>query len=210
MDQGTDRAYQGAGATVRTPYYGHRTLQYNRDHARLRAPGERAFARLKSAASAEWSQQSTPSSPANRQDERSSLRQAVLVEWLAGTNQGESNVTEATQDTAAAGAARNTPARISIWAASLGVGLIVGIFMTPMLWLLYGGWYTFLVFVFGVVAVPAGHLGRRRGKHLGGRDRGVALLGIVTGWVLIFCSLLLVLAYAGLLAGLAYLADFTS
>ena len=48
-----DRAYQGAGATIRTPYYGHRDLpehyqQYNRDHARLRAPGERAFARLKS------------------------------------------------------------------------------------------------------------------------------------------------------------------
>ncbi|MTE21879.1 transposase [Streptomyces sp. TRM43335] len=48
----TDRAYQGAGATVRTPYYRHHDLpehyqQYNRDHARLRAPGERAFARLK-------------------------------------------------------------------------------------------------------------------------------------------------------------------
>ncbi|MEU2718936.1 transposase family protein, partial [Streptomyces sp. NPDC007205] len=48
-----DRAHQGAGATVRTPHYGHRELpehyqQYNRDHARLRAPGERAFARLKS------------------------------------------------------------------------------------------------------------------------------------------------------------------
>jgi predicted transposase YbfD/YdcC len=46
------RAYQGASATVRTPYYGHRELldhyqQYNRDHARLRAPGEHAFARLK-------------------------------------------------------------------------------------------------------------------------------------------------------------------
>ena len=48
-----DRAYQGAGATARTPYYGHRELpghyqQYNHDHARLRAPGERAFAQLKS------------------------------------------------------------------------------------------------------------------------------------------------------------------
>ncbi|MEU1815388.1 transposase family protein [Streptomyces roseifaciens] len=47
-----DRAYQGAGATVRTPYYGHRELpdhyqRFNRVHARLRAPGERAFARLK-------------------------------------------------------------------------------------------------------------------------------------------------------------------
>ncbi|GAA2908978.1 IS5/IS1182 family transposase [Streptomyces thioluteus] len=48
-----DRAYQGAGATVRTPYYGHRELpdhyqRFNRVHARLRAPGERAFARRKS------------------------------------------------------------------------------------------------------------------------------------------------------------------
>ena len=47
-----DRAYQGAGATVRTPYYRHREQpphyqQFNRDHARLRAPGERAFAQLK-------------------------------------------------------------------------------------------------------------------------------------------------------------------
>ena len=48
-----DFAYQGAGASVRTPYYGHRELpehyqRYNRDHARLRAPGERAFARASS------------------------------------------------------------------------------------------------------------------------------------------------------------------
>ncbi len=38
-----DRAYQGAGATFRTPYYHHREQpqhyqQFNRDHARLRAP----------------------------------------------------------------------------------------------------------------------------------------------------------------------------
>ncbi|WRZ88090.1 DUF4190 domain-containing protein [Streptomyces sp. NBC_01007] len=119
-------------------------------------------------------------------------------------------MTEVAQDTGAAGASRNTPARISIWAAFLGVSLIAGIFLTPMFWLLYGGVYTFLVFAFGVVSIPAGHLGRRRGKRLGGRDRGVALLGIVTGWILIFFSLLLVLAYAGLLAGLAFLADSAS
>ncbi|MEU0404129.1 DUF4190 domain-containing protein [Streptomyces sp. NPDC006197] len=117
---------------------------------------------------------------------------------------------EADQDTGAASATRNTPARISVWAALLGAGLIAGIFLTPMFWLLYGGLYTLLVFASGVVAIPAGHLGRRRGKHLGGRDRGVALLGIVTGWVLILFALLLVLAYAGLLAGLAYFADSTS
>lgn len=47
-----DRACQGASATVRSPCYG-RDLpecyqQYNRDHAGLRACGERAVARLKS------------------------------------------------------------------------------------------------------------------------------------------------------------------
>ncbi|SFY45363.1 DDE superfamily endonuclease [Streptomyces atratus] len=44
-----DRAYQGAGAIVCTPYYRHSEQlahyqQFNRDHARLRAPGEGAFA----------------------------------------------------------------------------------------------------------------------------------------------------------------------
>ncbi|MFC8177180.1 transposase family protein [Streptomyces sp. NPDC057325] len=48
-----NRAYQGADTTVRTPYYHYREQpehyqQFNRDHARLRAPGERAFAQLKS------------------------------------------------------------------------------------------------------------------------------------------------------------------
>ncbi|MFG2785825.1 transposase family protein, partial [Streptomyces prunicolor] len=46
-----DRAYQGAGATFRTPYHSEQPehyQQFNRDHARLRAPGERAFAQLKS------------------------------------------------------------------------------------------------------------------------------------------------------------------
>ncbi|MFE7595537.1 IS5 family transposase [Streptomyces sp. NPDC057494] len=48
-----DRAYQGAGATVRTPYNRHREQpehyqQFNRDHARLRAPGERTFGHVKS------------------------------------------------------------------------------------------------------------------------------------------------------------------
>ncbi|MFE3584282.1 transposase family protein [Streptomyces vinaceus] len=47
-----DRACQGAGATVRTPYYHHKIQpahyqQSNRDHTRLRAPGERAYTQLK-------------------------------------------------------------------------------------------------------------------------------------------------------------------
>jgi len=47
-----DRVHQGAGATVRTPYHHRHELpehyqQYNRDHARPRAPDECAFAQLK-------------------------------------------------------------------------------------------------------------------------------------------------------------------
>jgi hypothetical protein len=46
-----DWACRGAGSTARTSSYGRdlpeKYAQFNRDHARLRAPGERAFARLK-------------------------------------------------------------------------------------------------------------------------------------------------------------------
>ncbi|MEW2069265.1 DUF4190 domain-containing protein [Streptomyces sp. NPDC007346] len=105
---------------------------------------------------------------------------------------------------------RNTPARVAAWAAALGAGLIVAIVLAPMFWLMYGGFYTVFMFLCGLVAIPAGHLGRRRGKRLGGRDRGVALLAIVTGWLLILCALVLVLAYVGLVAGLGVLVDSAS
>jgi hypothetical protein len=47
-----DRAHQAADATFRTPYYHHREQpghyqQFNHDHARLHALGERTFAQLK-------------------------------------------------------------------------------------------------------------------------------------------------------------------
>ncbi|MYV63432.1 hypothetical protein GTW37_33840 [Streptomyces sp. SID4931] len=105
---------------------------------------------------------------------------------------------------------RNTPARVAVWAAALGAGLIVAIVATPMFWLMYGGLYTAFMFLCGLVAIPAGHLGRRRGKRLGGRDRGKALVAILTGWLLILCSLVLVLAYVGLVAGLGVLSDSAS
>ncbi|GGU42638.1 hypothetical protein [Streptomyces violascens] len=72
---------------------------------------------------------------------------------------------------------------------------------------MYGGIYTFFMFVFGIIAIPAGHLGRMRGKRLGGHDRGLALIAIVTGWLLL-CALLIVLAYAGLMVGLTALFAF--
>ncbi|PSJ27098.1 hypothetical protein B7P34_19360 [Streptosporangium nondiastaticum] len=102
---------------------------------------------------------------------------------------------------------RNVPARISAWSAALGVSLIVAAFATPMMWMLYGSYYTFFMALLGIVAIPTGHVGRFRGKRLGGRDRGLALLGIITGWLLILCALLIVLAYIGLIAGLALLTD---
>lgn len=66
-------------------------------------------------------------------------------------------MTAVAQDAETTSTARNTPARISIGAASLGAALIAGVFLTPLFWLLYGGLYTFLVFATGVVAIPAGH-----------------------------------------------------
>ncbi|MFG2720968.1 hypothetical protein ACGFW5_22125 [Streptomyces sp. NPDC048416] len=114
----------------------------------------------------------------------------------------------APQTTAPAAAVRNVPARVAAWSAGMGVSVIISIFTTPMLWLMHGGIYTFFLFVFGLVAIPAGHLGRFRGKRLGGHDRGLALAAIVTGWLLLLCTLLIVLAYAGLMIGLTAL--FTS
>ncbi|MFJ8385540.1 hypothetical protein ACIQ9Q_13710 [Streptomyces sp. NPDC094438] len=114
------------------------------------------------------------------------------------------------QPAAPAAAVRNTPARVAAWSAAMGVSLIVAIFATPMFWLMYGQYYTFFMAVFGVVAIPAGHLGRIRGKRLGGRDRGLALLAIVTGWLLLLCVLLIVLAYAGLMIGVTALFSFAS
>ncbi|MFE3741536.1 DUF4190 domain-containing protein [Streptomyces sp. NPDC059134] len=100
---------------------------------------------------------------------------------------------------------RNTPARVSFWSAASGIGLIVAVVVTPMFWLPYGSHYTFALLMLGAVAVPAGHLGRRRGKRPDARDRGLALFGIVTGWLLILVSLLVFVVFTGTLAALGLL-----
>jgi hypothetical protein len=51
--------------------------------------------------------------------------------------------------------------------------------------------------VFGIVAIPMGHIGRIWGKRLGGGDRGLALLAIVAGGLLLLCVLVIVVAYGG-------------
>ncbi|MGW0858633.1 DUF4190 domain-containing protein [Streptomyces sp. NPDC002690] len=58
-----------------------------------------------------------------------------------------------------------------------------------------------------LIAIPAGHVGRFRGKRLGGAGRGVALASILTGWLVLFVCLLALLAVVGLLAGFAALTD---
>ncbi|MGE7390795.1 hypothetical protein ACQKM2_35480 [Streptomyces sp. NPDC004126] len=124
-----------------------------------------------------------------------------MTSSIDGSTRGSGNST----NSAAVG--RNTPARISFWSAACGMGLIAGIFLTPLLWIGFGRFYTFFMAVFGLVAIPAGHLGRRRAKRLGGRDKGAALFGILAGWLLLLVSLLIVLAYAGLFVGVAFLVD---
>lgn len=79
-----DRAYQGAGAAVRTPYYRHHELpehyqQYNRDHARLRAPGERPFARLK-----QWRIPRKARCSTNRIGRTVAAIHAIEIAWRSG------------------------------------------------------------------------------------------------------------------------------
>ncbi|MFD6425844.1 DUF4190 domain-containing protein [Streptomyces sp. NPDC060198] len=58
-----------------------------------------------------------------------------------------------------------------------------------------------------LIAIPAGHVGRFRGKRLGGAGRGVALASILTGWLVLSVCLLALLALVGLVAGFAALTD---
>lgn len=79
-----DRACQGAGATVRTPYYRHHELpehyqRYNRHHARLRAPGERAFARLK-----QWRTLHKARCTTNRIGRTVAAIHAIDIAWRSG------------------------------------------------------------------------------------------------------------------------------
>lgn len=78
-----DRAYRGAGATVRTPCYGRdlpeKYARFNRDHARLRAPGERAFARLK-----QWRILRKARCSTNRIGRTVAAIHAIEIAWRSG------------------------------------------------------------------------------------------------------------------------------
>ncbi|MFD5120448.1 hypothetical protein [Streptomyces sp. NPDC058385] len=100
---------------------------------------------------------------------------------------------------------RNRPAKVSISFAGFGVASLAT-FGTGVAWL-NPGIFVGMAVLSALIAVPAGHVGRFRGRRLDGEGRGTALLGIVVGWLLLFVCALAVLAYIGLIAGLAFLAD---
>lgn len=100
---------------------------------------------------------------------------------------------------------RNRPAKVSVSFADFGVASLAN-FSTGIAWL-HPGIFVGMAVLSALIAVPAGHVGRFRGRRLDGEGRGTALLGIVVGWLLLFVCALAVLAYIGLIAGLAFLAD---
>ncbi|MFE4956265.1 hypothetical protein ACFRCW_19705 [Streptomyces sp. NPDC056653] len=58
-----------------------------------------------------------------------------------------------------------------------------------------------------LIAIVSGHIGRFRGRRLGGDGRGMALAGVLLGRLLLFVCALVGLALIGFAAGLAFLAD---
>lgn len=100
---------------------------------------------------------------------------------------------------------RNRPAKVSVSFADFGVASLAN-FSTGIAWL-HPGIFVGMAVLSALIAVPVGHVGRFRGRRLDGEGRGTALLGIVVGWLLLFVCALAVLAYIGLIAGLAFLAD---
>ncbi|MFE0171319.1 DUF4190 domain-containing protein [Streptomyces sp. NPDC059002] len=117
----------------------------------------------------------------------------------AGTRDG------GTQDAAPAPAGRNRAAKVSAFFALGGVAFL-GNFATGIA-LLNPPVFIALAVVCALIAVVTGHVGRFRGRRLAGEGRGLALAGILTGWLVLFVCALAILALVGLVAGIAALSD---
>ncbi|MFJ2770604.1 DUF4190 domain-containing protein [Streptomyces sp. NPDC087300] len=100
---------------------------------------------------------------------------------------------------------RNRTARVSGFFALGGVALL-GNFATGIAWINPGVFLT-LAALSALVAIPTGHVARFRGRRLAGEGRGLALAGILTGWLVLLVCAVAVLAFVGLIAGLAVLSD---
>ncbi|WEH39966.1 DUF4190 domain-containing protein [Streptomyces sp. AM 2-1-1] len=108
-------------------------------------------------------------------------------------------------DPARAPAPRNRAAQVSGFFALGAVGAL-GNFATGIA-LINPAVFVTLATLCALIAITAGHIGRYRGKRLGGSGRGVALVSLLTGWLVLLVCLLAGLALAGLVAGLAVLTD---
>ncbi|MGP4089837.1 DUF4190 domain-containing protein [Streptomyces sp. KR55] len=100
---------------------------------------------------------------------------------------------------------RNRPARVSAFCALGGVAFL-GNFATGIAWITPGV-FVGLALLCALIAIPAGHVGRFRGRRLDGEGRGLVLTGILTGWLVLFVCVLAILAALGLAVGIAVLVD---
>ncbi|WP_405921740.1 DUF4190 domain-containing protein [Streptomyces sp. NBC_00122] len=100
---------------------------------------------------------------------------------------------------------RNRAAKVSAFFA-LGSFAAMANFATPIGWLnppITIG----LALLCALIAIPAGHVGRFRARRLSGDGKGMALAGVLGGWVMLLVTLLAFAAAFGLLVGLSLLAD---
>ncbi|TDD79639.1 DUF4190 domain-containing protein [Actinomadura darangshiensis] len=100
---------------------------------------------------------------------------------------------------------RNRPAKASLTAAGFGVAALLN-FATGIAWI-NPPIFVAMAMLCGLIAIVTGHLGRRRARHLDGDGRGMALLGLILGWLLFLTCTLATAAVFGLIAALAVLID---
>ncbi|MEV3922580.1 DUF4190 domain-containing protein [Actinomadura coerulea] len=99
----------------------------------------------------------------------------------------------------------NRPAKVSVFFAGFGIAALAN-FATGIAWI-NPAVFVGLATLCALAAIIAGHVGRFRGRRLDGDGRGMALLGIVLGWLLIIICVLAVVAVLGLITGMAVLFD---
>ncbi|GGQ24331.1 small-conductance mechanosensitive channel [Actinomadura coerulea] len=103
------------------------------------------------------------------------------------------------------GPAGNRSAKVSMFFAGFGIAALAN-FATGIAWI-NPPVFVALAMLCALAAIIAGHVGRFRGRRLDGDGRGMALLGIVLGWLLLLVCVLAVVAVLGLITGLAVLHD---
>ncbi|MFJ8012762.1 DUF4190 domain-containing protein [Streptomyces sp. NPDC096339] len=100
---------------------------------------------------------------------------------------------------------RNRAAKVSAFFAA-GSFAFMANFAGPIAWLnppIFVG----LALLCALIAIPAGHVGRFRARRLSGDGKGIALAGILGGWVMLLVCLTAIATAVGLITGLALLVD---